>query len=164
MALEKSLDRGKTIETKAEEEKKKSYLRQLCERLNLDPAKDYSKEETDQQEPSDRKRKFLVEKIDYYERSKKQKSTELFNARGMEIITVNTTREDKFYLSNLSLRIHSIEWTIAGDLKSIGILRLTNNEAAKNFLYPIIEFNLKKKVAMRQKLINEYQSMLQNNR
>jgi hypothetical protein len=73
MALEKSLDREKTIELKAENKEKRSYLRQLCERLHLDPAKDYSKEETDQLEPSDRKRKFLVEKIDYYERSKKQK-------------------------------------------------------------------------------------------
>ena len=47
MALEQSLDRGKTIETKAEEKEKKSYLRQLCERLHLDPAKDYSREDAE---------------------------------------------------------------------------------------------------------------------
>lgn len=216
MALEQSLDRGKTIETKAEEKEKKSYLRQLCERLHLDPAKDYSREDADLLELSDRERKFLVEKtdcyerskkqktmeslntrneekksylwqlcerlhldpakdypkekvdllkkIDYYERLNKQKSMKSFDTRSEEIINIIKTHEDRCNINSLSQRILSIEWIIAEDLKYIGILRLTNNEAAKNFLYPFIESGLKKKVAMRRKLIDEYQSMLQNNR
>ena len=171
MTLEKSLDRGKAIETKSEVREKKSYLRQLCERLCLDPAKNYSKEAIDQLEPSDRKRKFLVEMIDYYEKSRKSKSDKAFNNRCKEIISINVYKNEfipswhkyKLDLRNLSYKIYSIEYMIIEKTKNTQMLRLasrSSNELQDPLLSPFIS-DLKESVKKRQRLVQEYQKKLQ---
>jgi hypothetical protein len=172
MSLEKALDLGKAIKTQSQEKEKKSYLRQLCERLHLDSTKDYSKEEISQLEPSNRKRKFLVEKIAHYERSIRQKCDEANNKRAEEMNNLKQPRNDprsrlKYIapLHNISARIHIIDHMILDKLKYIQNVRLTNNEAAKNFLLlnvkPFDKPSLEKLVNQRNKLMQEYKTELE---
>lgn len=51
MFPEKSLDRGKAIETKTDGKAKKDFLRQKCERLHLDSARDHLPPLPDSQRP-----------------------------------------------------------------------------------------------------------------
>ncbi len=166
MTLEKSSDLEKAIETKPQEKEKKGYLRQLCERLHLDSTRDYSKEEIDQLEPSNSKRKFLIEIIGDYEKLNKQKSSEAFNKRREEIENLKRPPLSrplayKSPLTSLSQIIYSLEHRIIENLTYIQILRLTNNETAKTFLISHPKHNLEKDVEKRKKFVEQYKKKLQ---
>ncbi len=77
MVLDKSLDRGKAIETKTDEKEKKDYHRQLCERLHLDSATHRSSQ------------KFGVEKTDHSVELRKEVPSLLDDQRHQAMLSRN---------------------------------------------------------------------------
>jgi hypothetical protein len=153
MALEKSLDRGKYIETKSDEKKKKSYLRQLCERLHLDPTKDSFKNTEDIIVRMNKGLKYDVDKE--YLKRKKQISDIFLRNRDQEIYSE---------LEWLSTKIRSVDYLIAGKLSKVEQIRYSNHAAIREAFYPYYLDKKKQELVgpnkERERLIKKFQDKL----
>jgi hypothetical protein len=162
MRLEESLDRGKAIETKTDE-KKKGYLRQLSERLTLDPASKDLKAGMDQSKSADSK-KSLEQIITELKKERQNKINEAFSERGEEI----KEHFSKFMsfskfenLMSLRSEIQKKEFDLLDEFCDFLPLKYSDQKAIRCYYDCEVIAKVKKYVDEKNALLKEFKKKLQ---